>query len=324
MITRRSGLGALLLAGGGWAVAPRRARAQVAGLPPVLVIAAASPGGTYHAYAQGLAKVLGRALGMAVSVRETSGPAENIRLLESGEAQIAFVTLGAALRAWSGEEGGQSLRAMRAAFPMYDTPFHFLARRDAGIESLTALAGKRVGVGPEGGSGATYVPPILAALGLRAEFAHGSWEALAAALREGRIDALAVAAGAPFPAVADLERARAIRYLPLSRAQVAAVRLALPELGASTIPPGTYPSLMRGYETVGLYNLAVVHRDLPNDLVNDIVRAVFDAHAEMMEAHPAAADTVPANVVRNTLLPFHPGALRYYGNRAVPGVVVGD
>ena len=81
---------------------------------------------------------------------------------------------------------------------------------------------------------------------------------------------------------------------------------------------------MRGYETVGLYNLAVVHRDLPNDLVHDIVRAVFDGHAEMMEAHPAAADTVPANVARNTLLPFHPGALRYYGNRAVPGVAIGD
>ena len=44
----------------------------------------------------------------------------------------------------------------------------------------------------------------------------------------------------------------------------------------------------------------------------------------MMEAHPAAAATVPANFVHNTLLPWHPGAARYYENRAVRGVLVGD
>ena len=46
--------------------------------------------------------------------------------------------------------------------------------------------------------------------------------------------------------------------------------------------------------------------------------------AEMMDAHPAAAATVPGNFVRNTLLPFHGGALRYYGNRATPGMLTGD
>ena len=32
----------------------------------------------------------------------------------------------------------------------------------------------------------------------------------------------------------------------------------------------------------------------------------------MMEMHAAAAATVPANVERNTFLPLHPGAIRYY------------
>jgi hypothetical protein len=33
---------------------------------------------------------------------------------------------------------------------------------------------------------------------------------------------------------------------------------------------------------------------------------------EMIEAHPAAAETVPANLDRNTFIPLHPGAIRYY------------
>ena len=102
------------------------------------------------------------------------------------------------------------------------------------------------------------------------------------------------------------------------------LRLAVPELASAKIPAGTYPSLRKPYETVGIYNFAVAHRDLPADLVLQAVRVVFDFHAEMMEAHPAAAATVPANFVRNTLLPWHPGAARYNENRAVRGVLVGD
>jgi TRAP-type uncharacterized transport system substrate-binding protein len=81
---------------------------------------------------------------------------------------------------------------------------------------------------------------------------------------------------------------------------------------------------MKRYDTVGLYNFAVAHQNLPPDLVYEIVKATFEFHAELMEVHPAAAATVPENFVYNTLLPYHEGALRYYGNKAVRGVLAGD
>ena len=90
------------------------------------------------------------------------------------------------------------------------------------------------------------------------------------------------------------------------------------------IPPGSYPSLMAPYQTVGLYNFAVADKDLPSDLVYRIVDTVFTHHQEMIDIHPAAAATVPANFVHNTFLPYHPGALRYYGNVATTGVVRAD
>ena len=73
-----------------------------------------------------------------------------------------------------------------------------------------------------------------------------------------------------------------------------------------------YPSLLRNYETVGLYNFAVAHADLPDDFVYQVVRAVFENQDEMIEAHPAAAETVPSNLDRNLFIPLHPGAIRYY------------
>ncbi len=324
MTTKTSWIAVLLVLG---AALGAPARAAEPHWPDTLVLATASPGGTYHAYGMGLARVLTRALGVAVSVRETDGPIENIQLIEAGRAQLGFVTTGAALQAWSGAGDwtqGQRYRAITAIFPMYDTPFHFVARRDSPVRSLADFAGRTVGAGPPGGTAATYAPRLLASLGIEARLVHGTWADLAEQLRAGRIDGLAVAAGVPFPAIAELEARRAIRYLPPTREQVLTLRLAVPELSASVIPAGTYPSLMAGYETVGLYNIAVAHRALPTDLVYAIVKAVFDHHAEMVEAHPAAAATVPGNFVHNTVLPWHAGALRYFENRAVRGVVTAD
>src|SRR4051794_10466309 len=119
--------------------------------PDAITIATASPGGTYFAYGEGLAKILTRVLGIRVATRPTEGPSENIRLIEDGQAQIGFVTMGVAQQGWNGMGDwtqGKQYRAMRALFPMYDTPFHFIVMQDKGAHSSSELAGKRLGVGP--------------------------------------------------------------------------------------------------------------------------------------------------------------------------------
>jgi uncharacterized protein len=308
-------------------VLPQVARTGEAHWPETLTIGTGSPGGTYYEYGEGLAKLLTRKLDVPVAMRATEGPTENIKLLEAGEIQLAFVTLGVAQQAWNGSgawTGGKQFRAMRAVFPMYDTPFQFMVLQKSGILTVAGLAEKRVGIGPQGGTTGIYMPEFFKVLKINPTTQTGSWSDLAAAVEAGAVDALAVGAGVPFPEFANLERRSKVRYLPLTASQVVALRLALPELGASVVPAGAYPSLTRHYQTVGLYNFAVAHRTLPDDLVYAIAEAVFANHDEMMQAHQGAADTVPGNFTRNTLLPFHDGAARWYHNKSASGVVHGD
>ena len=42
----------------------------------------------------------------------------------------------------------------------------------------------------------------------------------------------------------------------------------------------------------------------------------------LVQRHPAAAATIPANFVRNGFLPFHDGATRWY--RDLSDVIMGD
>jgi TRAP-type uncharacterized transport system substrate-binding protein len=83
--------------------------------------------------------------------------------------------------------------------------------------------------------------------------------------------------------------------------------------------------LTKDYPTIGLYNFAVAHKDLSDDLVYQIVKTVFENQAELVKAHPVAEETVPKNIDRNTLLPLHPGALRYYREKgiAIPAAALG-
>jgi uncharacterized protein len=294
---------------------PAPSRSGEPNWPDQLLIGTASPGGTYYVYGDGLAKILTRTLDLPVVRLATEGPTQNIELLEAGEAKLGFVTIGIALQAWNGTgvwAGKKPARSMRAIFPMYDTPFQFLVLQESGIRSIAEMAGKRVGVGPRGGTSAAYFPEFFNTLKVPVNLVFGEWAELAAQVHQRTLDVLAVGAGVPFPSFVELESKDKIRYIAFAPEQIATLRLAMPELTPSRIPAGTYPSLLRHYQTLGLYNFAVAHELLPDDLVYNVVRAVFENHEEMMEAHAAAAATVPANIDRNSFLPLHPGAIRYY------------
>ncbi|TFV36256.1 TAXI family TRAP transporter solute-binding subunit [Bradyrhizobium frederickii] len=295
--------------------------------PQVLSLGTASEGGTYYVYGEGLARLLTRELGIPVVARPTGGPIDNIKLLESGEIQLAFVTQGVALQAWNASAawtGGRPHRNMRVMFAMYDTPFQFQVLGDSPVQSLADFAGKRIGVGPEGGTTAAYFPEFLKALKIEATLVSGDWAVLAEKSVARSIDALAVGAGVPAPFLIDIERKAKVRYIPLTRQEIATLRLAMPELSASVVAAGTYPTLRRRYDTVGLFNFAVARKDLPDDLVTAIVDTVFANNERLIESHPAAAETIPSNITRNNFIPLHGGAVSWYRSRVTPGVAHSD
>jgi len=101
----------------------------------------------------------------------------------------------------------------------------------------------------------------------------------------------------------------------------------MPEISQSLIPAGAYRSLTRNYHTIGLYNFAIAHKDLPNDFIYKIVKEVFDNREELMKAQSSAKETIPINIDRDTMLPLHPGAVGYYREAGIavpPGAVVGN
>src|SRR5207253_8257062 len=63
----------------------------------------------------------------------------------------------------------------------------------------------------------------------------------------------------------------------------------------SNIAAGTYRSLDKDYFTIGMFNFAVVRADLPNDLVYQLVKAVFENQPRLVKATSTANETIPQN-----------------------------
>jgi TRAP transporter TAXI family solute receptor len=308
----------------------RRAGAQARNpaWPRALTMGTAAPGGTYAIYGPVWGLLAQEATGINVSFRTTQGPNQNIILVDRREVELGMVTMGIALQAWEGKgewTQGNRFRNIRALFPMYDTPFHAVTLARSGITTHAQLQGRSVGVGPRGGTPGTYYPLILKELGITpSAIRFGSGADMAGQVADGLLDCFAFAAGVPIPAFSELETQHDVNFLGFTDAEVEKLTRAFPELSKGTIPMGTYRRQKAPIAMVGVFNFAIGHRSLPDDLVYEIVKAVMTNHARMVQGQAAARETVPENVVKNTFLPFHPGAARWFreNGHAIPDSLV--
>jgi len=296
--------------------------------PKTLTLGTASVGGTYFVYGQAWASVVNEKLGTSISTQQTQGPNQNIILTDARQVDLGMTTMGVALQAWEGKGDwtkGRQFRNIRATFPMYDTPFHFIVLEKSGIKSVKDLAGKKSGIGPRAGTCGTYFPMFFRTLGVGTTIRNGQASDMAANLQDGLIDAFPFCAGIPIAAFSELETTNKVRFFTFTDDEIKKLKAAMPELSDSVIPKGTYKQLAEDHRTVGVFNFGIAHKDLPEDLVYAVVKAVLENNARMVKGHAAAKETLVQNWNRNTFLPFHPGAARYYKEKGinVPARLVG-
>ncbi len=289
--------------------------------PKSMTLGTASLGGTYFIYGGVLAKLLTDKLGINVSTQQTQGPNQNILLVDDKKVELGMTTMGVALQAWTGKgewTKGKKFENVRALFPMYDTPFQCVALKKSGYAAFKPLDGKTVGVGPRAGTPGTYMPLIFQALGMKATIRNGQGSDMAGQLGDGILDAFCFGAGLPIAAFSQLDAEKQVTFFTWTDEEIAKIKAAMPEWSDTVIPKGTYKQQTADQKTVGVYNFAIAHKDLPDDVAYNIVKVVMENNAAMVQGHESAKETIPANAIRNAFLPFHPGAVKYYKEKGIP------
>lgn len=180
--------------------------------PGKIVLAAGGKGGAYYRFARRYADELKKE-GLAVEVRETHGSGENLQLLEddSSGASVAIVQ--------SGVADDKARDGLQALGSLYREPLWVFYRGDMPVERLSQLAGKRIGVGPEGSGTYPVAVRLLAANGLPGDDPNtvlvkpDDIADSAAALRKGDLDAAFFVAAFDTPYVRQLLNDDKVRLL---------------------------------------------------------------------------------------------------------------
>ena len=307
-----------LLAGtvaGSLLVAAAAAQADRSDWPSNFTVGTASQGGTFYVYGSGWANLVADELGISGGGEVTGGPTQNLALVHTGDISFGLTTMGPAADAVNGESPlapGVPMDNVCALFPMYETPFSITALSSTGITSISDIPdGARIGFGPSASTSDTYFPAILEELGINFERRNGGWSDLGGQLQDGLLDVIAFAAGIPIPAVSQLEVQTDVNIIEFTEEEQAIVLENFP-VSEFWIPASTYNTLEEDARAVSMWNFAISRCDLPEDFIYEVTRVTMENNDKMRNVHRSAETSIPENIVHNTVLPFHPGAARWY------------
>jgi uncharacterized protein len=279
---------------------------------PVTLMTAGN-GSAFLPYGQGIAAYLA-SRGINIEVKKSAGSNENLSAVDMSATTIGTVFMGSAYDAVNGTgwAAGHKHENLRALFPMYETSFQIAALRKSAIRSLADLDGKKVGVGPAKGPAEVFFQAAAEVARIKPVIVNGDPAALVKLVIAGEIDAFWQGAVVPIPSLSEVaDQADAVIF-GLSDAEAAAMLLKFPQLSATAVPPGTYKGQTTEIGSVSAWNFVVANEDLPIDTAYAITKAILSAADPKSEIYPTAAGTLTSNAVRNRILPFHPGAMRFY------------
>ena len=283
-----------------------------------VIFMTAGDGSAFLPYGQGIAAYLA-SKGITVDIKKSAGSNENLSGVDASTTTIGTAFIGSAYDAVNGTgwANGHKHANVRALFAMYETSFQVAALRKSAIRSLANLDGKKVGVGPAKAPAEMFFRAAAEVANIKPIIVNGDPAALSRSLISGEIDALWQGAVVPIPSLVEVaDHADAVVF-GLSDAEVAAMLRKLPQLAATTISADTYRGQTADIRSVSAWNFVVANKDLPADTAYAITRAVLSAADPKSQIYLTAAGTLARSAVNNRVMPFHPGAMRFYGEAGI-------
>ena len=258
--------------------------------------------------------------GIRCGVESTGGSVFNINAIRGGELEFGVAQSDWQFHAFNGtsrfEEQG-AFEGLRAVFSVHPEPFTVVARADAGISTFEDLQGKRVNVGNPGSGQRGTMEVLMGAMGWTMDDFAVASELQAAeqsqALCDNNIDAMIYTVGHPSGSIQEATTACDSVLVTVANEAVDQLVADNTFYRTATIPGGMYRGNDEDIQTFGVGATFVTSADVPEEVVYEVVSAVFENIDQFRNLHPAFANLDASEMANDGLsAPLHPGAERYF------------
>jgi len=290
-----------------------------------LLMGTGGTGGTYYPLGGGMANVWNDNIeGLNVTVQSTGASVENIRLLSKGEADLVMAMNGPAIRAVNGEGEweGTPVDNIAAVGVIYPEVMQVVALKDSGIKTIADLKGKRVSIGPAGSGTASAALKILEAYGIDPdkdiEKFQDTFADAARKLKDGNLDVAFAVLAVPAANIVDITTAKPVTIVDIEGESLDKLLEIAPAFSPYEIPAGTYDGQDEPAQTVSQWAVLYVKKDLPEDLVYDLTKVMYEKTEDIAAAHARGEQISIENAIKGIEpVPFHPGAVKYYKEKGL-------
>ena len=281
------------------------------------------PQGTYYAYGGILSRYMKDNAGITVTAVSTGGSKANIQGIDIGDYQLGTVQSDVMDYAWRGvrsfEEDGK-VDTFRTIAGLYAEAVQ-LVTTNPNIKTVADLKGKKVSIGAPGSGVYFNAIDVLAAAGLTEEDIKAQYQDFgqsADSLKDGKIDAAFVVAGAPTPAITELCMTNTkARIVPIDGAIADKLMKNNTFYSVYKIPANTYANQDAEVTTVTVKATLIVSADATEDDVYNLTKAIFDNIAAITKEHAKGAELSLENATEGLTVPFHAGAAKYFKEKGI-------
>ena len=278
--------------------------------------------GTYYAFGGVLGQYIKNNAGIDVTVVSTDGSKANIQGIDAGNYQLGTVQSDVMAYAWAGTRSFESegkIDSFRVVAGLYAESVQLITM-DPSIKSVADLAGKSVSIGAPGSGVYFNAVDVLNAAGLTENDIKAQYQSFADspdALKDGKIDAAFIVAGAPTPAITELCTTNDAWLVPIDGAIAEKLMADCPFYTVYTIPAGTYEGQTEDVQTVTVKATLIVSAGASEDDVYKLTAAIFDNVAAITTEHGKGAELSIENATSGMTAPFHAGAAKYFAEKGV-------
>lgn len=258
--------------------------------------------------------------GLVATAVASNGSVGNVNAIKGGAMEAGFSQSDVAYWAQTGTglwEDQPAVENLRLIANLYPESIHLVARSDAGIATVADLAGKRVSLDEPGSGTLVDAKIILEAYGLSEDDVTAEYlkpDQAADRMRDGAMDAFFFVGGYPAGAIAELASQHDVVLVPISGAEVDALRETYNFFATDTVPAGTYDGQNEDVATISVGAQLVTSADQPEELIYGITQALYNENTQKLFAagHAKGKLITLDSATQGAGIPFHPGAERFY------------
>ena len=282
-----------------------------------VTVATGPTSGIYYPIGGAFATALGD-WGYTTSAQATAASAENIQLIQDGDAEIAIAMQDSVMQAYEGfgaYEGKEPATELRSLMRLWPNYVQLVTVKGSGINSVEDLKGKRVGVGAANSGVELNARMIFEAYGMSYSDCTVDYLAYGEAIdnmKNGQCDAVFVTSGLPNATVTELATSYDMVIVPIDGAGRDKLIADYPFYAETVIPADTYNNT-EDVESVFVYNIMLVREDLSDEMVYDMLTGIFENIGTIQASHNAANKNIYLDVgVSDLQLPLHSGAAKFW------------